>query len=157
MEFFSEQLVGTILAVIGAAFAFIIPGIGSSKAVGAAGQSAAGVLSEDPTKFVSVMVLQALPSTQAIYGFVIAFLIVGKIVVGEALDFGSGLILFLAGLPMGIVGYVSALWQGRVSISGINMVAKQGGGLIQGVILALMVEMFAILALIVSFQIIGKA
>lgn len=157
MEFFSEQLVGTILAVIGAAFAFIIPGIGSSKAVGAAGQSAAGVLSEDPTKFVSVMVLQALPSTQAIYGFVIAFLIVGKIVVGEALDFGSGLILFLAGLPMGIVGYVSALWQGRVSISGINMVAKQGGGMIQGVILALMVEMFAILALIVSFQIIGKA
>ncbi|HPT93715.1 MAG TPA: V-type ATP synthase subunit K [Limnochordia bacterium] len=157
MEFFSEQLVGTILAVIGAAFAFIMSGIGSSKAVGAAGQSAAGVLSEDPTKFVSVMVLQALPSTQAIYGFVIAFLIVGKIVVGEALDFGSGLILFLAGLPMGIVGYVSALWQGRVSISGINMVAKQGGGLIQGVILALMVEMFAILALIVSFQIIGKA
>ncbi|HOB08234.1 MAG: V-type ATP synthase subunit K [Limnochordia bacterium] len=157
MEFFSEQLVGTILAVIGAAFAFIIPGIGSSKAVGAAGQSAAGVLSEDPTKFVSVMVLEALPSTQAIYGFVIAFLIVGKIVVGEALDFGSGLILFLAGLPMGIVGYVSALWQGRVSISGINMVAKQGGGMIQGVILALMVEMFAILALIVSFQIIGKA
>lgn len=78
MEFFSEQLVGTILAVIGAAFAFIIPGIGSSKAVGAAGQSAAGVLSEDPTKFVSVMVLEALPSTQAIYGFVIAFLIVGK-------------------------------------------------------------------------------
>ncbi|HKM17619.1 MAG: V-type ATP synthase subunit K [Firmicutes bacterium] len=157
MEFFSEQLVGTVLAVIGAAFAFIIPGIGSSKAVGAAGQSAAGVLSEDPTKFVSVMVLEALPSTQAIYGFVIAFLIVGKIVVGEALDFGSGLILFLAGLPMGIVGYVSALWQGRVSISGINMVAKQGGGMIQGVILALMVEMFAILALIVSFQIIGKA
>ncbi|MFY9203202.1 MAG: V-type ATP synthase subunit K [Limnochordia bacterium] len=157
MEFFSEQLVGTILAVVGAAFAFIIPGIGSSKAVGAAGQSAAGVLSEDPTKFVSVMVLEALPSTQAIYGFVIAFLIVGKIVVGEALDFGSGLILFLAGLPMGIVGYVSALWQGRVSISGINMVAKQGGGMIQGVILALMVEMFAILALIVSFQIIGKA
>jgi V/A-type H+-transporting ATPase subunit K len=101
--------------------------------------------------------LEALPSTQAIYGFVIAFLIVGKIVVGEALDFGSGLILFLAGLPMGIVGYVSALWQGRVSISGINMVAKQGGGMIQGVILALMVEMFAILALIVSFQIIGKA
>ena len=48
MEFF-----GTIgrysFAVIGAAFAFIIPGIGSSKAVGAAGQSAAGVLSEDPT------------------------------------------------------------------------------------------------------------
>jgi len=157
MEFFSEQLVATILAVIGAAIAFIIPGVGSSKAVGAAGQAGAGVLSEDPTKFVPVMVLEALPSTQAIYGFVISFMIAGNIIAGETLNFGSGLVLFLASLPVGIVGYFSALWQGRVSVAGINMVAKQGGGMIQGVILALMVEMFAILSLIVSMQIIGKA
>ena len=70
MEFFSEQLVGTILAVIGRVRVHH-SGIGSSKAVGR-GQSAAGVLSES-SKFVSVMVLEALPSTQAIYGFVIAF------------------------------------------------------------------------------------
>ncbi|HHX01221.1 MAG TPA: V-type ATP synthase subunit K [Firmicutes bacterium] len=157
MELFTEQVIATILAVVGAAFAFIVPGIGSSKAVGAAGQAGAGVLTEDPTKFVPVMILEALPSTQAIYGFVISFLIVGNIIAGEGLTFGSGLVLFLAGLPVGIVGYVSALWQGRVAISGINLVAKQAGSMIQGVILSLMVEMFAILSLIVSIQIIGKA
>ena len=44
------------------------------------------------------MVLQALPSTQAIYGFVIAFMIVGK--VDSAMTVQEGLRLLSAGLPM---------------------------------------------------------
>ncbi|NLM24943.1 MAG: V-type ATP synthase subunit K [Firmicutes bacterium] len=157
MEFLQGDLIGTILAVLGAAFAFVLTGIGSSRAVGVAGQAGAGVLTEDPDRFVPVMILQALPSTQAIYGFVIAFLIIGNIVTGQPLDFGSGLILFLASLPVGIVGYASAVLQGRVSVAGIHMVAKQADSMIRGVILALMVEMFAILSLIISILIIGKA
>lgn len=157
MDFLQGDLIGTILAVLGAAFAFIITGIGSAKAVGASGQAGAGVLTEDQDKFVPVMILQALPSTQNIYGFVIAFLIIGEIVAGEPLAFGTGLILFLASLPVGIVGYASAVLQGRVSVAGIHMVAKQSEGMIKGVVLALMVEMFAILSLIISILIIGKA
>lgn len=157
MEFLQGDLIGTILAVLGAAVAFIVTGVGSSKAVGAAGQAGAGVLTEDQDKFVPVMILQALPSTQSIYGFVIAFLIIGNVVVGEPLEFGTGLILFLASLPVAIVGYASAVLQGRVSVAGIHMVAKQAEGMIKGVVLALMVEMFAILSLIISILIIGKA
>ena len=156
MEMFMEEMIGNILAVLGAALAFIIAGIGSSKAVGTAGQAAAGVLTEDQEKFVSVMILEALPSTQAIYGFVIAFMIIGKIVTGASLDFASGLILFLAGIPVGIIGYISAIYQGKVAVAGIHMVAKHAEGTIKGVVLALMVEMFAILSLITSIQIIGK-
>jgi len=55
-------------------------GFGSSKGVGLAGEAGAGVLTEDPGKFGPVMVLQALPSTQAIYAFVIAFLTIQKVV-----------------------------------------------------------------------------
>jgi V/A-type H+-transporting ATPase subunit K len=157
MEFFQGEFIGNILAVLGAVFAFSITGIGSARAVGAAGQAGAGVLTEDQDKFVPVMILQALPSTQSIYGFVIAFLIIGNIVAGAPLDFDTGLLLFLASLPVGIVGYISAVLQGRVSVAGIHMVAKQPEGMIKGVVLALMVEMFAILSLIISILIIGKA
>mgnify|MGYP001255511751 CR=1 FL=1 len=147
---------GNFWAILGAVIAFAVAGFGSSKGVGIAGQAGAGVLSEDPDKFVPVMVLEALPSTQAIYGFVIAFLIIGKITTGGTLPFTSGMLLLLAGMPVGLVGLVSAIFQGKVAAAGINMIEKQAGGMGKAVILALMVEMFAILSLIVSMLMIGK-
>lgn len=59
---------GQFLAILGAALSVILPGIGSSIAVGRAGESAAGVIAEDPDKFGKVLILQALPGTQGIYG-----------------------------------------------------------------------------------------
>jgi V/A-type H+-transporting ATPase subunit K len=52
-----QILTGQFLAYIGAAFAFLVAGFGSSKGVGIAGQTGAGVLSEDPSKFGSVMLI----------------------------------------------------------------------------------------------------
>jgi V/A-type H+-transporting ATPase subunit K len=63
--------------------------------------------------------------------------------------------LFAAGLPAGIVGLVSAIYQGKVSASGIQLIAKQPESVGSAITLALMVEMFAILALIVSILMIG--
>lgn len=149
-----EQIfTGQNLAYLGAAVAFLIAGLGSSKGVGLAGQTGAGVLTEDPGKFGSVMLLEALPSTQAIYGFVIAFLIIGNINAGMTLS--DGMHYLTAGLPMGIVGYMSAVYQGKVAASGIQLIAKRPEAVGSAITLALMVEMFAILALIVSILMIG--
>ena len=41
---------GTVLALVGAALAVILAGMGSAYGVGVAGQAAAGVVSEDPSK-----------------------------------------------------------------------------------------------------------
>jgi V/A-type H+-transporting ATPase subunit K len=158
------DLGGTFWALMGATLAFVLAAIGSSKGVGNAGQAAAGVLTEDQKKFGAVMVMQALPSTQAIYAFVIAFLIIGKIATPVdiatkkmiALTISQGAYLFIAGLPVGIVGYISAVYQGKVSVSGINMLAKKPEGLGRAIVLALMVEMFAIIGFIVSILMIGK-
>ena len=60
---------GLILAIIGAALAAILPGIGSAYGVQIGGQAAAGVTSEKPELFGKLLVLQALPGTQGIYGF----------------------------------------------------------------------------------------
>lgn len=153
MEFLNF-LGGSFWAILGAAVAFFVAGLGSSKGVGIAGQAGAGVLTENPKLFGPVMVLEALPSTQAIYGFVIAFLILGKI--SPDLSVPAGASLFIAGLPVGIVGYLSGVYQGKVAAAGINMVAKRPDGMVRGIVLALMVEMFAIIAFIVSILMIGK-
>jgi V/A-type H+-transporting ATPase subunit K len=144
-----------VYAFVGAAVAFLVAALGSAKGCGIAGQAAAGVVAEDPSKFGPTMILQALPATQAIYGFVIAFMIVSnKITDGMTLQ--QGLSLFAAGLQMGIVGFVSAIWQGKVATAGIHLVAKRTESLGSGIIYALMVEMFAILSLVVSILMLGQ-
>jgi len=148
-----ELINGQLLAYVGAVVAFLIAGFGSSKGVGLAGQVGAGVLTEDPSKFGSVMVLEALPSTQAIYGFVVAFLIIGK--VDPSMTIHQGLYLLAAGLPVGIVGYISAIWQGKVAASGIQLISKRPEALGSAITLSLMVETFAVLSLIVSILMIG--
>ena len=70
---------GTALAICGAAIAAALAGVGSAMGVGIAGQAASGVVSEDPDKFGKVLVLQALPGTQGIYGLLIGFVIIMNI------------------------------------------------------------------------------
>ena len=67
---------GTIFAIIGAALAATLAGIGSSYGVQAAGKAAAGVTAEKPDLFSKLFVLQALPATQGMYGLVAAIVIV---------------------------------------------------------------------------------
>ena len=63
------------MAIAGAAIAALFAGMGSAKGTSIAGQAAAGVVTEDPGKFGQLLVLQLLPGTQGLYGFIIAFLI----------------------------------------------------------------------------------
>ncbi|MBN2557122.1 MAG: V-type ATP synthase subunit K [Clostridia bacterium] len=148
---------GNFFAVLGAALAFFLAGAGSAKGVSIAGEAASGVVAEDGDKFVSVMILEALPSTQGIYGFVIAFMIMAKMTeLGSALDVNSGVALLIAGLPIGIVGMFSAIYQGRVAAASIGIVAKRSSDMVKGIILTLMVELFAIFAILISILMIGR-
>jgi len=148
---------GNFFAILGAALAFFLAGAGSAKGVSIAGEAASGVVAEDSDKFVSVMILEALPSTQGIYGFVIAFMIMAKMTeLGAAIDASSGLVLLIAGLPIGIVGLFSGIYQGRVGAASIGIIAKRSSDLVKGIILTLMVELFAIFALLISILMIGR-
>ena len=144
---------GTFIAILGAVFAAAMAGIGSAIGVGVAGKAAAGVTSEDPDKFSKCLVLQLLPGTQGIYGLLVAFVVFVKInLFGgvAALTISGGLSLLGASLPMAIVGFVSALYQSKVACSGIAMVAKRPEESGKAIILAVMVETYAVLALLVS-------
>lgn len=145
---------GTFLAILGAALAAGLAGIGSAIGVGLAGKAAAGVTAEDPDKFSKVLILQLLPGTQGIYGLLIAFLVfiqVGLFGDMKALSTAQGLVLLAGCLPIAIVGFLSAIYQSKVACSGIALVAKRPEESGKAIILTVMVETYAVLALLISF------
>ena len=146
-----SNLDGNTLALLGAAIA-ALAGIGSAKGVGIAGQAAAGVVAEDPKKFGKTLILQALPGTQGIYGLLVAFVTLSRIGIlgGSEPELVKGLLIFAACLPIGIVGLVSAIHQGRTSVAAIGIVAKKPEQFGKAMLLPAMVETYAILALLVS-------
>ncbi len=146
---------GTLIALIGAAMACTLAGIGSAVGVGIAGQAVAGVTAEDPDKFGKLLVLQLIPGTQGIYGLLIAFMVLLKLnIFGGtmlALTTASGWIIFAGCLPIAIVGLLSAIYQARVCIAGIALTAKRPEESTKGIVMAVMVETYAVLALLISF------
>lgn len=140
--------------MLGGALTALITGIGSAKAVGRVGQVASGVLAEDPSIFGKLIILQALPGTQGIYGLLVWFfvMIFGGFFAGTASDLTivQGMLYILACLPMMIVGYLSAIYQGKVAADGVALVAKRPEEQSKAIVLAAMVETYAILALLVS-------
>ena len=147
------MITGNVFALLGAAVA-ALAGIGSAIGVGIAGQSAAGVLAEDPKKFGKTLILQALPGTQGIYGLLMAFLIFIRIGLlgGGMMDLtvAQGLYFLAAGIPIGLVGIWSGIAQGKAAAAGIMLLGKREDQMAKGIIYAAMVETYAIFALLIS-------
>lgn len=145
---------GMALAIVGAAIACIAAGVGSSVGVGAAGQAGAGVTAEKPELFGKVLILEALPATQGIYGFLVAFLILmfTGLLGGEPIDLtlAQGALVGFAGLPVGLAGYFSGKYQGRVSAAGMGIIAKNPGDMGKAMVLSAMVETYAVLGFLIS-------
>ena len=145
---------GVVIALIGAALATILAGVGSALGVAAGGQAAAGVVSEDPAQFAKVLILQLLPGTQGIYGLLVTFIALSQIgLLGGAqveLTLMQGIAFFVACLPIAIVGLVSAVHQGKTSVASIGVVAKKPDQFGKAMLFPAMVETYAILALLIS-------
>ncbi len=144
---------GIVFAVLGMAVAAFLPGWGSARGVGLAGQSAAAVVTDDPSMFGKVLILQLLPGTQGIYGLLIAFITMSQIgLIGGSpeMSLAKGLAYLAACLPIGIVGLISAINQAKASVASINLVAKRPDQFGKAMIFPAMVETYAILALLIS-------
>ena len=144
---------GAFFAGLGVALTVFLSGMGSALGVGSTGQAAAALLKEQPEKFVNALILQLLPGTQGLYGFAIGMMIFIKIKPEMALQ--HGVALFLASLPVAIVGFFSAKHQGRVATAGMQILAKRPEENTKGIILAVMVETYAILAFVVSLMMVN--
>ena len=147
---FLETFGGYALGLLGAGLAALMAGIGSAKGTGIAGEAGAGLVSEDPSKFGKAMILQVIPGTQGLYGFVIWFLAFGKLVPGMSV--AEGLQVLAACLPIAFGGLLSGIAQGKVAAASVNILAKKPDDWSKGMILCITVEFYAILALLASFM-----
>ena len=138
---------GNFLAVLGAALAVGLGGIGSAKGVGIAGEAAAGLIAEDPDKFGQTLILQALPGTQEhlrLLVGIMVMLLAARIPRRHCKPhlLSQGLYVLAACLPAALTGLVSGIHQGRVSAAGINVVAKRPNEVSKAMIYAAMVETY---------------
>lgn len=148
-------MTGIVLALAGAAVATVLAGIGSVKGVGMSTEAGMGVLAEDSSKFGKLLVLELLPGTQGLYGFIVAVIIMLNIgVLGGGLQtdmtLWTGLLYLVAALPIGVGGLISGIAQGRAATAGIGLIAKKGEDFSKAMVSTTLVEIYALLAFLVS-------
>ena len=145
---------GNFYAILGAAIAVLIACIGSAIGVGRAGQASAALLSKRPEKFSNVLVLQLMPATQGLSGFVVGFMVLVRLnALGgmTAISVETGLVMLAYCLPIALVGLGSAIMQGSVAVGCVGLVGKQDGEFGHSMVMVVLVELFAIFAFIISF------
>ena len=159
-EMFAGLFSGTNLALLGVALAVALPCIGSAKGVGIVGEAATGLLSEQPNMFGKAFPLMALPMTQGVYGLVASFLMLMSLgLFGNPdhlmnLTTIQGGYYIMAALPIALAGLISAIRQGRVAASGINLIAKRPNALGQAITTAALVETYAIFSLLITIMLV---
>jgi len=145
---------GIVLAYLGAALAIGLAGSGSAIGVGIAGTTGTGIMTEDPSKFGLVLLLQALPGTQGIYGLLVGFLVLTRIGIfggtPAILTVDQGLQILNSCLPIAITGFFSGIYQGKTSAGSIGLIARRPEETGKAVVMPAMVETYAVLALLGS-------
>ncbi|PIP20242.1 MAG: permease [Candidatus Omnitrophica bacterium CG23_combo_of_CG06-09_8_20_14_all_40_11] len=146
---------GLVFALAGAAIVMAISGVGSAIGVALAGQAVGGVMTEDPEKFGRMIPLIGIPGTQGFYGFLIGFLVLNKLnLLGAEIKIPTlhqGMEIFSICLAVSLVESISAVWQGKVSVSSIGIVAKKPEEAGKALVLPIFVEIYAILGLATAF------
>ena len=143
---------GDAFAIIGAALAIGLCGIGASFGMAIVQRASAGLVSEKPEKYTRTLVFQLIPTTAALYGFVVAFLVLQNIGMGGSPGYGTweGLMVLAACLPIAFVGLASSIAQAKVCASVIMMYGKNSELYGRAITMAIFIEFFALLGLIVS-------
>jgi len=141
---------GNIWAILGAALAVFCTGTASSIGTAWVQQAVAGIVSEEPEKYGKTLVLQLIPSSNALYGFVVGFLVVIKVLGEGYATAEQGLLVFAFCLPIAIAGVAACLCQAKVCVAGIHMIGKRVELSGRALTMAVFIEFFALLSLIVS-------
>ena len=157
MSAFFETIGGLGFTILGAELTAGLCCIGSAKGTGMVGEAASGLVSEDPDKSTKCLILQVLPGTQGLYGFVALFIVLGQVGILSgspvAVTVSQGLAFFAACLPIMLGGWLSAVFQGRVAAASIGIVAKHPEASTKGIIFCGIVEFYAILSLVATIMI----
>jgi V/A-type H+/Na+-transporting ATPase subunit K len=141
--------IALLMAFVGIALMVGMSGCGSAIGCVIGGSATVGALKKKEEAFASYLVLSALPGTQGLYGFGAFFIL--KDVLKPDITMFQATALLGAGLIMGIVGLVSAIYQGKVCANGIAGIASGSDVFGKTMILAVFPELYAIVAFAVCF------
>lgn len=144
-----------MLVFIGVGLAMGVAAITSSIGIGIAGSGAAGVTAERPDKFGRLIVYQALPMTQGIYGLLISILVLNftGLTGGPEIAILKQPFVGWGALAIGIViafSSVSAIPQGMTASAAAAAFGRNSKVFAKGVIFAVMSETMAIFGFLVA-------
>jgi V/A-type H+/Na+-transporting ATPase subunit K len=146
-----EVALGTALAAIGAGMAVGFAGLGSGLGQGIAAAGSVGAVAEDEDMFARGIIFTALPETQAIYGFLIAILLmVFTIMANKALPVTTGLVAIGAGAAIGFAGLGSGMGQGITASSAVGAVVENEDMFARGIIFTALSETQAIYGFLIA-------
>ncbi|BDZ69533.1 V-type ATP synthase subunit K [Methanobacterium petrolearium] len=146
-----EVALGTALAAIGAGVAIGFAGLGSGIGQGIAAAGSVGAVAEDEEMFARGIIFTALPETQAIYGFLIAILLmVFTVMAGKALPPALGLVAIGAGAAIGFAGLGSGMGQGIAASSSVGSVVEDPDMFARGIIFTALPETQAIYGFLIA-------
>ncbi|MBU0766778.1 V-type ATP synthase subunit K [Patescibacteria group bacterium] len=146
---------GLAFALLGAAIATFVAGIGSILGVSMTGQAGAGLLTEKPELAGKVITLMVLPGSQGLYGMVISLLFIfnyAAVISGEvAISLSQGIAILAACLPVAFSCVTSGPYQAKVCSAGMHMLAKDDKLAGRVITMAALVETYALLGFLISF------
>src|SRR3989338_6769163 len=145
----------TGLALAGAALAIGLSGIGSVIGITKIGQATQVSLVEQPNRFGIGLIFTVLAESPAIYGLLVAILIVLRIL--ENLSMPVAIAAFAAGLCMGVSGYFSAVGIGKAGATAIGVLVERRELFGKSLIFTIFPETVAIYGLLTSIIILLPA
>lgn len=148
-----EVALGTALAAIGAGVGVGMAALGSGIGQGIAASGSVGAVAEDPDMFARALIFTALPETQAIYGFLIAILLLvfsGLLGGGKGLSITAGLVAIGSGAAVGFAGLGSGMGQGITASTAAGAIVEEPDMFARGVIFTAISETQAIYGFLIA-------
>ncbi|MDR0975534.1 MAG: hypothetical protein LBM01_01055 [Christensenellaceae bacterium] len=143
---------GLAFALLGAALAVGLPCAAAGIGISWVQSVSAKVVMADPDKFAKTLVLQLIPTSSGLYGFVVGFMVLLNTVMSDAanLSIMSGLILFAACLPVALTVGGVTLYQSKVCEAGVKMVARNDELSGRALTMSVITELFNLFGFIIS-------
>ncbi|MBN1856818.1 MAG: ATPase [Dehalococcoidia bacterium] len=144
------------MATLGAGVALAGGLAGSSLGLAIAAAAGAATLGQDSRQLRNVIIMAALPMSRAFYAFIFLILVITTTlptIQAMADPAGSGFAVFGIGIMASLAFGVSGAYQGSVCAAGIAGLAKTDGKILtNGIMLAVFVELLAVLGLVFSIM-----
>jgi len=134
------------LAIAGAVLALGLAGVGASLGQRMAASASSLLMAERPERFGITLILTVLVETSAIYGLLIAILILARLDTANSLD--QGIAALAAGVSVGVSGFTTGVGEGVAASASVGGVANREAIFGKALVLTVLPETGAIYGLL---------